>query len=540
MKNHILRYRYLYLLILFFNTSNIIWFWKDAAPPMWDQSHYLLSSQHLFHTLQDEGFLSFLSAYTTILGNKAPLITVLPLPFYLVFGDSYRVGLCINLVFVVIGSIYLYRVGETVSGRGCGLMSVFMLNTFPLLMGMSREFLVEYGLTVSVIAWIYYLLRLDEWNRRRDAYALGIILGLGMLMKFSFFVYVAAPTIFIAAHRIYDRRSLREDWKRHCAAIAIIGTMIAGPWYFRNMSGIVHFIHFAGYSDLAKNWSMGDVFSIGTILKYWTHLINYGISFYYFLLLLLAVLLDCVRLARHDNQPVLRKEERENIYILLSWVAVPLLILTFAVNKDYRYVAPLLPALAILMSMSLARLFSRKEGFPILLLLVVFPLFNYLFISFSPKHLSFGLSPFILLGDTLAYAHPPRKELWPNLELIKYIDGDSASRGVRNPLTTLLFNHPYMNWITSSYYTGSVRSRARFETIDFYTNETMDQILDRITKNTDYLVTKSEKLGPDFSNTKNVVIQAVLDKGGLPFGQIRALPLPDGTSLRIYRRHAEP
>ncbi len=540
MKNHILRYRYLYLLILFFNTSNIIWFWKDAAPPMWDQSHYLLSSQHLFHTLQDEGFLSFLSAYTTILGNKAPLITVLPLPFYLVFGDSYRVGLCINLVFVVIGSIYLYRVGETVSGRGCGLMSVFMLNTFPLLMGMSREFLVEYGLTVSVIAWIYYLLRLDEWNRRRDAYALGIILGLGMLMKFSFFVYVAAPTIFIGAHRIYDRRSLREDWKRHCAAIAIIGTMIAGPWYFRNMSRIVHFIHFAGYSDLAKNWSMGDVFSIGTILKYWTHLINYGISFYYFLLLLLAVLLDCVRLARHDNQPVLRKEERENIYILLSWVAVPLLILTFAVNKDYRYVAPLLPALAILMSMSLARLFSRKEGFPILLLLVVFPLFNYLFISFSPKHLSFGLSPFILLGDTLAYAHPPRKELWPNLELIKYIDGDSASRGVRNPLTTLLFNHPYMNWITSSYYTGSVRSRARFETIDFYTNETMDQILDRITKNTDYLVTKSEKLGPDFSNTKNVVIQAVLDKGGLPFGQIRALPLPDGTSLRIYRRHAEP
>jgi 4-amino-4-deoxy-L-arabinose transferase-like glycosyltransferase len=166
-------------------------------------------------------------------------------------------------------------------------------------------------LTVFVIVWSYYLLRLDETNRRIDAYALGIILGLGMLMKFSFFVYVAAPTIFIAAYRIVQRKSLPEDWKRHCVAIAIIGTMIAGPWYFRNMSRIVHFIYFAGYSDVAKNWSMGDVFSIGTILEYWTYLINYGISLYYFLLLLLAVLLECLRLARHDNQPVLRKEERK-------------------------------------------------------------------------------------------------------------------------------------------------------------------------------------------------------------------------------------
>jgi hypothetical protein len=541
MKDHILKFRYLYLLILFFNVSNIIWFWKDDAPPPWDQSYYLWNSELLFHALHDKGLLSFLSAYMTILGGtRAPLIAVLPLPFYFVLGDSYGVALGINLVFLVIGSIYLYRLGEMVSGRACGVLSVFILNTFPLLAGLSREFLVDYGLTVFVIAWIYYLLRLDETNSRKDAYALGVILGLGMLMKISFFLYIAAPTIFITAYRLYRHKSLPERWTRHGVVIATIGTIIAGPWYFRNIRRIVGFAAWAGYGEAAKNWGMGDVFSINTILAYWTSLINYGVSFYYFLLLLVAAFLVCLRLARRGSHHILPKVDRTSIYTLLLWVVVPLVILTFGTNKDYRYVAPTLPALAILMSISLVRLSSRKAGFPMLFFLVVFPLFNYLFISFSSKPISYGFRPFILLQDHLGFAHPPRKEVWPNLELIKHIDDDNALRGTKKSLTTLLVDHPYMNWFTSSYYAELTRSEARFETVHFWTAETMDQILDRIRKKSDYLVTKSETLGPDFSNTKNVLVQAVAERGALPFAQIGTLPLPDGTSLRIYRKNLKP
>lgn len=523
-------------IILFFVSTNLFWFNNDFSPPMWDQSHYLLTSEQLYHTLTSKGVFSFFTAYMNAMETKAPLITVLPIPFYLIFGDDYSSALYVNLLFIIVGSVYLYKLVSLVSSKKSALMSVFILNSFPLTFAMSREYLVEYGLMTFVIAWMYYILRLEITGGRKDAYVLGIVMGLGMLMKSSFILYIIFPTLFLIVMRTYELKRIPTEWKSNFLIIILMGAVVAGTWYFKNLPKVVYFALYSGFSDVAKNWSMGDLFSLNTIFKYWVYLINYGVSFYYFALFAIALFILFLKFAVSIKNIVRCFLDRKYQYFLMIWLIVPFLFFTFTVNKDYRYTLPFYPALAILMGMTIVKLTTKRYSQYIPVLLMLFPLFNYMYISFSPISHYYKWEPFILLGDNLAYAHPPRKEVWPNLQLINLIHTDAIRGGKDNAFTTFLFDHPYMNRLTSNYYAANRNLNIRFETIDYFKKDTIEDLIDKITNGADYLVTKSDKLGPDYSNTKNMQVKTLFDKGILPFGQIGTLSLPDNTVLRIYKK----
>ena len=401
---------------------------------------------------------------------------------------------------------------------------------------MSREYFVEYGLMTFVIAWMYYILRLEITGSRKDASVLGIVMGLGMLMKSSFILYIIFPTLFLIVMRMYELKKIPAEWKSNSLIIILIGAGVAGTWYFKNFSKIVNFALYAGFSDVAKNWSMGDVFSLHTIFKYWVYLINYGISFYYFALFTIALFILFLKFAVSKKAIDSCFVDRKYQYFLLIWFIVPFLFFTFTVNKDYRYTLPFYPALAILIGMTIVKLATNRYRRYISILLMLFPLFNYMNISFSTKIYSYKWEPFILLGDYLVWAHAPIKEVWPNLQLINLIHTDAIRGGKDNALTTFLFDHPYMNRLTSTYYAANRNLNIRFETVDYAKKETIEEIIDTITNSTDYLVTKSDKLGHDYSNTKNMQVKTLFDKGILPFGQIGALSLPDNTVLTIYKK----
>jgi len=195
-------------IILFFLFANIIWIQKDKAPPMWDQAEYLDNSQLLYHALTAEGIGSFAEAFLTILPKKAPLVTILPIPSYLIFGNNYKSARYVNLFFIILGSIYLYRLGMLISGEKAALLSIVVLNTFPLILGISREVLVEYGLMVFVIMWMYYLLKSECLIHGRYSWRLGAVLGLGMLMKISYPLYIIAPTLFCLWKKIKEQKEL--------------------------------------------------------------------------------------------------------------------------------------------------------------------------------------------------------------------------------------------------------------------------------------------------------------------------------------------
>jgi hypothetical protein len=513
---------------------DFIWFKMDQVPPWWDQAQYLRESLILYDKLTNEGVLSFYNAFTDAIKEKAPLIAVVPIPFYLLLGKKYISALAANLLFIILGNYYFYKFGALMSKKREALLGVFILNLFPLIFGLSREFLVEYGLMTLVVIWLYYFLKSDCFESRKYSLVLGIIAGLGMLMKVSFPLYIIAPVLFLCIKKVIKLKNLPGVYIKNALITLIIGILLAGTWYFKNFSHVINFAFTAGYGKAAENYQLGNVFSLKTILEYWLCIINLGTSMYMFLLIICLIAIRTIAFLSKRSSSVL---EKEYWYFLVIWFAVPFMVFTFGVNKDYRYMAPALPPIALLMSIGLNHipLIKYKEFF--LTTLLIFPVFNYLYISFFPKPVHLETKHFIFLNNNLGYAHSPVKEKWPNEKLIEFIRLDAMRIGIspHHISTMLLFDHQYMNGNTQNYYSEKNGEGVYFATTASYLKESITDLADKIQDSSTYLVTKSDELGPEFSNVKNVQIVALLTAGKLNFEKIGTLPLPDGTFLSVYR-----
>ena len=529
-KHHLI----LIFIILFFVSMDFIWFTMDQVPPRWDQAYYLRESLILYDKLTNEGVLSFYNAFTDTMKVKAPLIAVVPIPFYLLFGKTHMSALAANLLFIILGSYYFYKLGALISKKRDALLGVFILNLFPLIFGLSREFWVENGLMTLVVVWLYYFLKSDCFESRKYSLILGILTGLGMLMKISFPLYIIAPMLFLCIKKVIKLKHLPGVYIKNALITLITGLLLAGTWYFKNFSHIINFAIAAGYGKMAENYQMGSVFALKTILGYWLCIINEGISTYMFLLIIFLVAIRIIAILSKQSSSAL---EKEYWHFLLIWFAVPLMVFTFGVNKDVRYITPFCPPIALLISIGLNNIPLKKYRQFITTTLLIFPVFNYLCISFFPKPVHLETKYFIFLNNNLVYAHLPVKEKWPNEKLIDFIRLDAMRIGISPHYirTLLLFDHQYINANTQNYYSKKNREGVYFATIDFYSKESIPDLADKIQHSSSYLVTKSDKLGPEFSNAKNISIVALLKSGKLNFEKIGTLPLPDETFLSVYR-----
>ena len=401
---------------------------------------------------------------------------------------------------------------------------------------MSREFLVEYGLMVIVIAWFYFMLRSDSFQDRRVSYALGVVLGLGLLMKINFPLYVIAPTLFALVTIIREKRKFPAEIFKNSAIILGIAVIIAAPWYIRNLKHVIDYAITSGYGEIAKHYGMGEVFSLHTILSYWIFLINYGITTYWFVMFLLVSAFMLVISRRTGGNTM----QRRHIWVLVLWFMVPFIVYTFGINKEYRYAAPILPVIALVLGAGAGNLFKIQYAKVPICVLLVLPLFNFAHISFSESMISLKAGPFIVLYSRLGYAHPPINEEWPLCRIVSSIDQDASCNGLDGTTATLLFNHEYLNFINLPYYGALQRTKVRFNTNDYYTPETVDEALERIRSKSGYLITKSDQTGPDFTNVKNKLIADRLAGGALPFQRFADIELPDKTTLILYRKTIRP
>ena len=511
----------------------MLWFIEDTAPPLWDQVAFLYTSEVLFQTLISEGVIAFFNAFTEALKIKPPLISVFPTPFYFLFGNEYQSALYVNLLFLAIASYYMVKLGALVSGRTEALVSVVILNTFPLVFAMSREFLADFGLMMFVVIWMYYLLQSRGFEKRRESFFLGIILGAGMLMKVSFVFYVLIPSLYLLLKRAVGMRKFPLHCTFNIVLVSVIGTSIAAVWYLRNLVTVMEFSFSSGYGSLAENYAMGEIFSMKTILGYWLYLINYGISAYYFLIALILLIAAIILILRPRINGLPRMNP-QSFWLLTLWSVVPFVLFSFGTNKDYRYIIPFCPAIAIIMGTGIVRIVSRR--FLIIALLLTFPILHYINVSFDLWTINLRVKDFIIFSNHLGYAHPPIRENWRSEEFVRLINDDAVKSYIKQAKATLLFDHPYFNATISNYYARKNNYSIVFNTNDFYRNESREETIERVENESDYLIVKSDKTGPEFVNVRNMFVIEKMKKEGMAFEQIETMDLPDDTYLKIFRR----
>ena len=351
-----MRYTALFALCcVLFCGATLLWLRMDHAPPQWDDSWYLTNSLVMYDALTDGGVLGFAKRFFSILGFKAPLITVLPTPIFLLLGRRWHAAYLVNVAAIPILCGAVWAIGRRLWNHRAALIAVFVTGTMPLLYGLSRWYLVEYALTATVAVAIAQLLTWRSLEDRRTAFLFGITTGLGLLLKVSFPLFIALPF----AYALW--KSKRRIQAFLTAAVPCL--LLALPWYLVNGYRTLQNAIEAGYGESA-------IVQGADALLYLQRILHDGISVYWGAAALLAVIVVAAR----------KPGALTSLTPILLWLA-PFLVFLLAGNKDIRYVAPLLPAFALGLGFLLDVVLSSLN-WPLALILA-FPLASMLIVSFG-------------------------------------------------------------------------------------------------------------------------------------------------------------
>lgn len=313
---------------------------RNAAPPAWDDAWYLETSFRLWSALRS-GPLDFARAYLSAFRIKAPLISLVPLPLYALFGTGERVAVWANLPLAALAAWAWARTArewwrDHPRGGDAAALGGALSALLPLVYGLSRVFFVETLLSalLALFAWRCAAARPDD---RREGARLGLLIGLGLLAK-STFALLAVGFVWPA------RRRLRP----HAKSALVVAAPIAATWYAVNWPYVLGFAWSAGFGRIARDYAGAG--GLSARLGWLAAIARDGLSWP------LAAAMAAVAAAA-----LLRPKRADEGTRAALWALAPLAVYAAGVNREPRLVAPLLPVLALLAARA-AVSFSRPAA----------------------------------------------------------------------------------------------------------------------------------------------------------------------------------
>ena len=335
-----MRHRFLFTgSFLYLVVADLIWMARDTRPPFWDMAVHQLAALKIQMTVAHPGIRS-IAAAPWFSVPYPPLYHAIVALFYGLFGRSVDAAQWANVPAIALLFIATYGLGRTLLNPVAAAAAAALVNFYPILLWLSRETLIDYWLTSMVALAMWSLIWTNEFSDRKRRIIFGAVCGLGMLTKWTFALFVALPALWFA------RRNLKN-----AAISAGITIGVAGYWYVNAAGALVNLLNV----NIAGSVNEGDPsrLSFQSVVFYIRAMEGYQLFFVLFLFFIAGVIL------------VSRDFDRKWIPVLLWLIGGWLGLLLFR-NKDPRYSAPLLPAVALITS----QVFQRKE----VLIVAVMPL----------------------------------------------------------------------------------------------------------------------------------------------------------------------
>jgi hypothetical protein len=335
-------------------TTDVIWIRYDTRPPFWDMAYHSISALRIYDAFGQKG-LRAIWRIPSLTGFYPPLFQTAIAAAWAVFGRTIAVSRFVNLAAVAILLAATYGIGKRILSPFAAVAAAAIASSYPLMLWLSREILIDYSLSAMVALSMWALLRTNEFSDRKRSVIFGLICGLGMLTKWTFPFFVMGPAVWLA----------RRNW-RNAALSIIVAAGIAGYWYVPEGASLHEFF---------KINSAGGIIESDPRLISWQAVIFYIRAlegYQLFLPLFVLFLIGGVLLARRFNPawlPII-------LWIVGGWAGMMLF-----QNKDPRYTAPLLPAIALITAITV----DRK---PVILYpLLAFLMFQHVLVSFGMKSL---------------------------------------------------------------------------------------------------------------------------------------------------------
>lgn len=508
----------------------MLWASLETRPPHWDKARHLTNSLVYLDSFGSMSFLHWLRAYYTY----PPLVYWVTDTFYAVLGNSaIWVAVLSQAVFLAVLAFSTYGIGKHLWSRRVGLLAAVFVVTSPMLVSQFKDYMLDAPLTAMVALALYLLLRADAFGERRSSVFFGAACGLGMLTKWNFALSLALPVlvaVIVAVRASLVSRSASRIVNILFACAA--GFAIAGWWYVHNFSAFV--------ADTTRGEAAAGSFerdppiaSLNSFLWYSWNLVTNQLYLVPFLLFVAGI----VVLFRRNAAA------RTNVYPVLL-IAGTYLAYTLLRNKDDRYTVAMLPAVAVVATYWFDGLRSRwracaSGG------IAVYGAVTFLAISFGIGFLPNDV--FLNLG--------PRCAFWPRSTLPC---GDSAFvSGVQSftPTGAIVTLRGIRVWGQNGFVDGPPSGER------WYQEEMFREASRRGAKTLWFESSNDDFIWFNYFATYYFSLRYKLTLVGTPdqadfagirsapgqdlpgprgFAELKAFPMPDGGTLRLYTRAAAP
>jgi 4-amino-4-deoxy-L-arabinose transferase-like glycosyltransferase len=595
-------------LVLFHALNNWIWLVKNVTWTGWDKARHLAWSLAYFHQL---GQFSLQSLFAVMVSDpiRPPLFAASASIMYALFGRTADVATMVNVVYMAIALSATYGMGRRWGGPRLGWAATALLAFFPMFYAMSRYFYLEFALTAMVTLTVYLLLTTEDFRKRNVSLAFGLSLGLGLLTKRTFAVFAVGPVLVavltsglipMAWERLKQRP--RVYWDK--LALALVGGLaLALLWYLPNREMVqtltlgdallfpwwalaslaIYFVAlpsaplsnataaFAIGAGLASTWYLGRIEFLERVALY-----GYGIddprgralrldrldTYLYYIrklatehlsvlvFLAFAIILAIATLTVLRRQRSVRRflgSVKPEAWMMLAWIGVPYLLLTFSIYDESRAFTPVLPAVALLVGAACWILPWRRVRVAVLSLILGFGLLQFFALSYEPVHHAIPTRAFSvpLLGPTSLLAQGPYIQLpdegqtdrgyWVQPDVLATVEQRRQQLG-RDAFSLGLFvNTTQINFGSFNYLV-----------LTDYPQLQVDSPIAELEESTIYLRLFSHdyvlvgRMDEGMTQPREEILHAILDDPASLFAQAYELEvahsLPDGDTVSLYRQ----
>jgi 4-amino-4-deoxy-L-arabinose transferase-like glycosyltransferase len=545
---------FLLAIILWIFGGNLIWILLDTRPPSYDQGLHLFRTFNYWEAMSS-GSEDWWQDMLNVEPFYPPFYHLSLIPLSLIFGFTLDTGVIGNSIYMVILVLSVYGIGKILYTRNAGLIAAFLVSCYPIIVSMSREYIISVMLTAMTALAYYLFLKSENFENKKYSILFSFIYAIGLMVKWTFFIYTLPAVLMglwgetirlkdriiqsayyigmisallivpfliliigeqrwipltlellliLALIKSFSRASISTQKIINLISLSCISVLICFPWYAHNLINIL-----IGMSKFAFP---------GHALKFDA---SSGIPIWGYYIMVMPGQMGWPLLIIFTSSFLLYifKKDQFN-WTLFAWAVLTLIIFTFVDNKGGRYTMPALPAMALITAVVLTQIKNtplRKLLYSITgaaaLTTVVFT--GFIKPAFLPY---FGITNF------------PITQIWPINSMLDDIIEEAKPEKGEHIVVRTLANFAYFQ-------RGSFRDFAAFRGLPIV----MKGVKRNVGEMTDFFITR----GGDFSrqssnaiNARNLLIKdPALTK---TFKLFRSYPLPDGNKGLLYKFDMEP
>lgn len=533
------KYNLLLLLLLLFQTAFFIVFQiLNKNYPTWDSAgHISLSyriAEEIKRTLAGEKGASIVSILK-ISNYYPPLVQIIGALISLAFGYKYVFLLIETFIFLIISIIFTYKLTLVITkDQKLSFITACIYSLFPQIIDQSHYLHLDIPLLTLLLISLYFLYLSDGFKKLLHTLLFFIFFALVQITKWYGFVFLLIPILLCIFKDLLSKSALLSDRIRILRNIllsSIVFLLIALPWYISNWNELVALVKVfsGGESDDPTNL-------IQSIIYYPSNMITYQIMFIPFLLLISSILYELIKNTKRGIKYIL--------VILIPWA-----VFIYISNKNLRYILPLTPLFAYLISVLVLKISRKLKGFTFLI--IFYLVFASSFLSFNQmikdtpvlKYISMVFTGINYKAwyhiDPTFYSYKPYR--YPSDEILDLIYSD-ANRRSHSLGVAVLIDSGNISAATlemlrlENHYNNMYMPTPYFQFEPFKSIDEIENFF--IETASEYVISPSNPGPPGLRNYKALIqcIDYLNSDNNKLFKEIKVFQLPNEEKIKVYKR----